>query len=78
MTEWTKYRNKLELQLADAINVSADDIMDFLHVRNHLEYEVMIKVKRLSDDDFSATWDRYKYILLAPIKDVVAEIEEGD
>ena len=73
-----KYRYKLERHLVDAICDSADDMIDFLHVRDNLEYEVTAKVKRLSDDDFSAAWDKYKYISLAPIKDVIAEIEEDD
>jgi len=29
-------------------------------------------------DEFSAAWSKYKYISLAPIEDVITEIEEGD
>lgn len=83
MTEWNKYRNKLEDMLADIICKNVDDMIDFLHNRDKLEYEVAVKISCIPDDDFPEVWDRYteiwnRYIGWKEIEHAIAEIEMGD
>ena len=73
----TEHRLELEKYLTDMICNDADDMIDFLRVRDDLEFNVGEKLSHLSDDDL---WDvQLDYMGYDSIEDAMAEIEDdGD
>ena len=73
MTEWTKYRNKLEEYLTDTICDDDADAIDFLDIRYDIKSKVASKLKSMSGDEFESTWDVY---VSWTIDDEITDMEE--
>jgi len=73
MTKWTKYRNKLEEYLTDAISEDDIDAINFLNTHYDVKSKVASKLKDMSDDEFESTWDMY---ILRTIDDEIADMED--